>query len=391
MMSHDHGHRHGHDHVHEPVLFRGRELPHWIVVPIGLALAASAVVLGLLLEPAGYALSPEPVAPTPTAPIAYYGRDLSKGCQDCHFSLPALQASAANPHTAAEYLVDPESVSTKHGSLGCVACHRGNGQAADKATGHAELILDVTETHPEQCIICHSDLPDKVPENELLIPHRLVENKIVHGEEGTLFCSDCHGRVGHGFDPVSGETSCSMAVCVDCHSQQGDCASCHQGRSTSGAEMAGCEVCHEGPHDVAAYMTCPCCHTSMESWAEIDASSHPVELAGTHGEIHCFECHAYPDFQGLHYVCADCHQSGHTEWGSEDCTQCHDPGASWEVVSATWDKHVEFWPMYKGDHLQVQCRGCHFEGYKGLDPSCGTCHALPDSHDASYTKCWLCH
>jgi hypothetical protein len=386
MMSHSHDHGHN----LKPILFRGRELPRWIVVPIGLTLAGLAVALGFILEPAGYALSPETHVPTPTIPAAGYGRDLSEGCHNCHFSLPALVASADDPNSAGEYLIEPVSVQTRHGSLGCVACHGGDGQAADKATGHTDFILDITQARPEECIICHFDLPDKVPENELVIPHQLVENKIVHGEEGSLFCSDCHGRVGHGFDPVSGETSCSMAVCVNCHSQQGDCASCHQGNEP-GAEMAGCEFCHEGPHDVAEYLTCPCCHTSMEAWSEIDASSHPVELAGTHGELHCFECHNWPDFEGLHYVCIDCHRSGHTEWGSDDCTQCHDPGATWEVVASTWDKHAEFWPMYKGDHLQVQCRGCHFEGYKGLDPNCSTCHALPDTHDASNIKCWLCH
>ncbi len=381
---------HGHDHGHAPLRFRGRQMPRWIVVPTGLALAGLAVALGLLLEPAGFALSPESHLPTPTAPAASYGRGISEGCHSCHFSLPALAASAKDPNNAADYLIDSDSVNTKHGSLGCVACHEGNGEVEDKQAAHTDLVLDVTESRPEECVICHLDLPSHVEEDELLIPHELVENKIAHGEESTLFCSDCHGRVGHGFDPVSGETSCSMMVCVDCHSRQGECISCHQG-SEPGTEMAGCDVCHEGPHDVAVYLTCPCCHTSMESWSEIDASSHPVELAGTHGELHCSECHEFPDFQGLHYVCVDCHESGHPEWGSDDCTQCHDPGATWEEVASTWDKHAEFWPMYKGDHLLVRCRGCHFETYKGLDPNCGTCHSLPEGHDASYTKCWLCH
>jgi hypothetical protein len=116
-----------------------------------------------------------------------------------------------------------------------------------------------------------------------------------------------------------------------------------------------------------------------------------VELPGIHGETHCFQCHEWPDFEGLHYICTDCHESGHTDWGDDDCTQCHDPGATWDVVASTWDKHVELWPMYKGDHLYVECQGCHFETYTGLDPNCDSCHALPDSHEPTYTKCWLCH
>ena len=370
--------------------FLGRDWPYWIVIPFGIGIAAAVVVLGLLVEPVGYALSPSPAPPTPTLPAVEYGRDISNGCHDCHFSLPALEASAADPTTAGEYLIEPESVQTDHGSLGCVACHRGDGEAEDKEAAHDGLVLDITEEEPRTCVICHHDLPDKISQDELLIPHDLVEYTIAHGEEGTLFCSDCHGRVGHGFDPVSGGVACTMMVCVDCHTEQGSCRGCHQA-SEPGVEMTGCDVCHEGPHDVSEYLTCSCCHTSMQSWAEIDASSHPVELPGAHGELHCFQCHSFPDFEGLHYVCADCHQSGHPGWGGDDCSQCHDPSGTWNDVVSTWDQHAEIWDMYRGDHLDVECRGCHFAGFEDLDPSCASCHSLPASHDATYTKCWLCH
>ena len=370
--------------------FLGRDWPHWIVIPFGIGLAGLVVVLGLMVEPVGYALSPPPAPPTPTLPAVEYGRDISEGCHDCHFSLPALEASANDPTIAGEYLIEPESVQTKHGSLGCVACHRGDGEAEDKEMAHAGLVLDITEEEPQMCVICHHDLPEKIGEDELLIPHELVEYKISHGEESTLFCSDCHGRVGHGFDPVSGGVACTMMVCVDCHTEQGSCKGCHQA-SEPGVEMTGCDVCHQGPHDVADYLTCSCCHVSMESWSEIDSSSHPVELQGAHGELHCFQCHSFPDFRGLHYVCADCHQSGHPGWGGEDCIECHDPAATWNDVVSEWDQHVEIWDMYRGDHRDVECRGCHFNDFAELDPSCDSCHSLPEDHDASYTKCWLCH
>lgn len=155
--------------------------------------------------------------------------------------------------------------------------------------------------------------------------------------------------------------------------------------------MTGCTVCHEGPHDVADRLTCPCCHTSFETWREIETSVHPVGLPGAHGETQCFECHEWPNFEGLHYVCADCHESGHTEWGGYDCAECHDPAATWNAVVSTWYGHIEYWDMYKGDHREVKCRGCHFETYTELDSSCDACHSLPDTHDASSTHCWLCH
>ncbi|MGC9333096.1 MAG: cytochrome c3 family protein, partial [Anaerolineae bacterium] len=201
----------------KPSLRRIRKWPRWIIIPIGLLLAMFAIVLGLFLEPAGYALSPGEVEPTPTLPAIDYSRTLSDGCHDCHVSLPLLRASATDPTTAEAYLIEPESVMTPHGTLGCMACHGGNGQATDKETGHQGLIVDISQEDPKQCIICHSDLPVEIPGDRLRVPHQIVENWIVHGEPGTLFCSDCHGGVGHGFDPVSGDIACSMNVCVDCH------------------------------------------------------------------------------------------------------------------------------------------------------------------------------
>ncbi|MFN2219110.1 MAG: cytochrome c3 family protein, partial [Anaerolineae bacterium] len=100
---------------------------------------------------------------------------------------------------------------------------------------------------------------------------------------------------------------------------------------------------------------------------------------------------SFPNFEGLHYVCADCHQSGHPGWGGEDCVECHDPAATWSEVVSVWDQHTEIWDMYKGDHREVECRGCHFEGFEELDPSCDSCHSLPEDHDANSTYCWICH
>ena len=51
-------------------------------------------------------------------------------------SLAALVASAEDPHSAETYLIDPASVGTKHGSLGCVACHGGDGQDFDERHEH---------------------------------------------------------------------------------------------------------------------------------------------------------------------------------------------------------------------------------------------------------------
>jgi hypothetical protein len=315
-------------------------------------------------------------------PAVAYSEGISDGCHDCHFSLSALEASAADSGTAQAYVIEPESVVTPHGKLGCLACHGGDGEATDKDAAHQGLVVDMTAQDPEKCVICHDDLPDEIPGDRLRVPHGTIISRMEQGEPCDVHCSDCHGGVGHGFDPSSGEKFCSMTVCLDCHEER-----------DLEIQMADCDACHLGPHDVASSLTCNDCHASTEVWQQVDLGIHPVPLLGKHGETTCFQCHQYPDFKGLNDVCTDCHVSGHTDWGDHDCAGCHDAGATWDMVAETWEGHADHWDGYKGQHLKVTCNGCHFEGYTGIDPNCDTCHRAPESHgdgrDAS--ECTVCH
>jgi hypothetical protein len=281
-------------------LRRIRRWPRWTIIPIGLGLAGLAIVLGLLLEPAAGALSPTLVVPTPTMPTVAYSQGESDSCHTCHFSLAALETSSTDPATAEAYHIEPESVVTPHGKLGCLACHGGDGAAQDKETAHQGLVLDMSVQNPEKCVICHQDLPDEIPGDRLRVPHGVIIDRIEQGEPCGVHCSDCHGGVGHGFDPVSGEKHCSMTVCLDCHQEM-----------SLDIQMADCDACHLGPHDVAMALTCNDCHTSTEVWHEVGLGIHPVSLPGKHGETSCFQCHQYPDFKGLNNVCTDCQIGAH--------------------------------------------------------------------------------
>jgi hypothetical protein len=236
--------------------------------------------------------------------------------------------------------------------------------------------------HPEECVICHEGLPDQIAGDRLRVPHGRIIDGIKQGNPCDVHCSDCHGGVGHGFDPLSGEKHCSMTVCLDCHQER-----------TLEVQMADCDACHFGPHDVATALTCNDCHTSTEIWKQVALGIHPVPLPGKHGETACFQCHHYPDFKGLNNVCTDCHESGHTGWGDHDCAQCHDAGATWDLVALTWDGHIDHWDQYQGEHLKVSCTGCHFATYTELDPGCSSCHMIPESHDGgrSGVDCANCH
>ncbi len=358
-----------------------RRWPRWTIIPIGILLAVVAIVLGLVLESASLAVAPGQVEPAPTLPVINYSRTESHGCHDCHVSLPALRASADDPTTAEEYLIEPESVMTPHGTLGCGACHGGNGEAEDKETAHQGLIADMSVEAPSQCLICHRDLPDEIPGDRLRTPHKMVVDGILHGEPGQVFCSDCHGGVGHGFDPVSGNQVCSMSVCLDCHEER-----------NLDVQMTDCDACHIGPHDVAGSLTCNDCHTSTEVWEEVDTNIHPFPLEGKHAETACFDCHQFPNFKGLNNTCTDCHEPGH-EWGDHDCAECHDPGTTWDLTAQSWDGHVAYWDQYKGQHTELACAACHFGTYENLDASCDTCHSAPDTHleDKYAGDCVECH
>jgi len=402
-------------------LFRIRQWPRWAIIPLGIGLVGCIVVLGLVLGPVGHALSPQVVEVTPTLQaINYTPPAQSEGCQNCHFSLSALQASAEDPATAEMYLIELSSLAQPHGKLGCVTCHEGNGLAEDKETAHQGLVADMSVDHPDRCLVCHKDLPSEVLVDQLRTPHTTLAGQVQHGDSCKVYCSDCHGAVGHGFDPTSGQTLCPMSTCLNCHAQNESCLDCHQSNFTSGqvsdgisptgsftttnpvvgdvallpgaeSAVSGCNVCHIGPHDVSARLSCNCCHTSTTTWDEINLAVHPVPLTGKHGEIDCFDCHRWPNFGGMRYICTDCHEPAHEDWGDHNCTECHEPGGKWEDVVQVWPGHTEYWDQYRGAHLKVDCRGCHFETFTEMNPSCDACHERPESHDPDLTDCLDCH
>lgn len=373
--------------VRETVLEKGwnmvrvRQLPRWTIIFVGIGLAALSVVLGLVLEPAATALSPTLVEPTPTLPAILYGHGRSDSCESCHFSIDALRASAADVDAASSYVIDSASVHTVHGRLGCLACHAGNGEATDKEAAHEGMVPDMSAEDPMTCVICHQDLPDQIPEDRLEVPHGMIVDRISSGEPCDVHCSDCHGAVGHGFDPVSGEVICSMTTCVDCHAER-----------NLAVQVTDCDACHMGPHDVAASLTCDDCHTSTEEWHQVRLGVHPVELPGKHGELACFDCHESPNFKGLNDVCSDCHVAGHEDLGS-DCTECHDPGGTWALSAGTWEGHEEIWNQYKGYHLEVTCEQCHGETFEAVDTGCENCHDVPKNHEGGRdaVECVQCH
>ncbi|MGQ9709957.1 MAG: hypothetical protein ACUVXE_05710 [Anaerolineae bacterium] len=276
--------------------------PKWTVILIGLALAVFVILIALALEPMAQALASRPT-PTPVIPRLAYAAPQSRDCILCHTNEETLRQTVTDAEELKRLWIDPADVLSTHGQLGCMTCHRGQ-EGTELQVAHTGLVKDPTLHFKEECILCHRNLPDEIPGEQLRAPH----NSVVRGLAQGLTCSDCHGEVGHGF--VSGEVTCSMNVCMDCH----------KARNLDNR----CNVCHIGPHDVSAVLSCSDCHSSTERWNEIHLAVHPVELVGWHAQIDCFDCHDWPNFGGLRYVCSDCHQRPH-DFGDENCERCHTP------------------------------------------------------------------
>jgi hypothetical protein len=341
--------------------------PKWSLILIALGMVIAVIVGGLIFEPLGQALSPAST-PIPTLAAINYARPLSGECESCHFDKQALAASAASAIDAETYYIDPASLETPHGSLGCVTCHEGTGNVAEKDAAHVGLIDDLSETHPEDCLLCHRDLPEQIPEDHLRTPHGLIRDAVWEGSACGVLCSDCHGQVGHGFDPVTGDIICPMSVCLDCHVER-----------NLDAQLNDCNTCHVGPHDVSLALTCKDCHTSTDTWREVELAVHPVELTGYHAVTDCFSCHDWPNFRNLDYVCSDCHSRPH-EFGNDDCALCHTPDGWAESAEALVAGASPFPHPALG---REECRSCHEVG--------GT-QAIPEDHKGrTNVTCQVCH
>lgn len=341
--------------------------PKWSLIVIAFALVVAVIGAALVLAPLGEALAPT-VVPTPTLPTINYARPLSGGCESCHFDKEALAASAQPAEDIDAYYIDPASLETPHGSLGCITCHEGTGNEADKETAHQGLIDDLSETHPEDCLLCHRDLPDQIPEDHLRTPHGEIVDAVWEGSACGVLCSDCHGQVGHGFDPVTGDIICPMSVCLDCHIER-----------NLDTSLTDCNTCHVGPHDVALALNCKDCHTGTDTWRETSLAVHPVELTGYHATTDCFSCHDWPNFKGLDYVCSDCHERPH-DFGNDDCALCHTPQGWTESADALVAGASPFPHPAAG---REDCRSCH--GVAGQQ-------SIPEDHKGrTNDTCQICH
>jgi hypothetical protein len=340
-----------------------------------LGLTLVLTIIGLVLEPAVQAIAPQQ-EPTPQE-IGFpsrlpYAAPMSSNCLECHTDETSLQDGGAQEEDLDRLLINPDEHSDHmalHSRLGCITCHGGIGGTQNVDAAHQNLVSN--PSHPTEanayCLPCHHDLRVEIPEHNIRTPHdRILWG--IHEDEAVCSCSNCHGPVAHGEEPIRTHEFLG-GYCIDCHEEQ-----------DVPPERLKCSGCHIGPHDVSEAMDCETCHVSTELWSQVELAVHPMELEGQHAELNCFECHLKPDFRHISgFTCNDCHTKPH-EFGGEDCLQCHVDGQPWSEIDfgeGGFD-HEEIWEGYRF-HEDVACQGCHFEGYQALPSDCADCHTTEET------------
>jgi Ni/Fe-hydrogenase subunit HybB-like protein len=340
--------------------------PRWAVAGVAALLVLCTVAVVFLMQPVVQAEASR--IRTEATPAAQQPMLSDRLCRECHLDGEALLDAGAQPDQLERLVVEPQPPDTAHGRLACTTCHHGDAAGEDHSAIHGGVVVDPSQGVDHICEPCHRDVADEFPEDRL----KTLHDEVQHGLATDVYCSDCHGAAGHGFDPVAGGVYCTMATCLECHEA-----------CDLPAEQRDCDTCHLGPHNVDSTTSCCQCHRSMEAWEAVEVEGHPLALDGTHGTVACNDCHEasaspQPD-------CAGCHQASDPPHYGPTCQDCH-------TTSGFGDARLpaEQHPTpQEGAHAQAPCEGCH--GGDAMVPAtaCEDCHARPEGHLSG--DCEICH
>ena len=350
--------------------------PRWITVPIGFGVAVVSIVFGLILVSSVQAFVPE-AEPTATPPRIAYAAPLSGECAACHADQERLEETASSTEEAESSYIEASLTESTHGRLGCVTCHQGTPDTEDIDAAHTGLVAEASVYFQEDCLLCHRELPNEYADDNLLAPH----DAVVDGSAEDLTCGDCHGSVGHGYDPVTGEVIISMAACMECHEERDldvACEVCHVEMAAWSPET-DCALCHLEPH--------------VESLEDTNLLAH----AHAQEELACGDCHNDLEALGEAHVgavpgapvtrlavkmdfCLDCHVANeHTSY-----EQVIELTADYMIVEQTINPHD---PHAGLEQPEIECRYCHqMHEESPLIKGCYSCH-----HAGTFESCSTCH
>ncbi len=284
----------------------------------------------------------EPLAPIALSATQQVSTNNKNGsCLSCHSDAghlmqvvkpkqgPSEDSCASAPSRAAflNAFVNPEFVTTVHGSLGCVGCHSGDATSEDKSVAHDGLV-----DAEAGCVNCHSDIVEL---------HATSLHGSLSGKLHTLQL-----RSGHkSFEQLE---PAWQADCASCHAS---CSDCHI--TLPGAVGGGLIKGHEFIKRPPMKDTCALCHGSRAGGEYLGT------FEGLKPDVH-FEA-------GLH--CIDCHKN-----------DLHGDG---ETYTSRWE--VDGRPQCGDCHAELPNQTAAAHSTNHLDLSCQTCHSQP------YQNCFGCH
>jgi hypothetical protein len=277
----------------------------------------------------------------------------------------------------------------KHKSVSCVACHTQGTHSSTPFNEYNELKdYACTECHQDvhegkfgnQCTECHSENAWKVGDDMDGFDHNLTAFPL-EGLHKTVDCRSCHTT--NLVDPLPFNT------CTACHDDA------HSNQLMVGDDIRDCGDCHR----VSGF--------ENSTFDIVQHNDGPFPLNGAHLATPCISCHMIQDewrFKDIGITCVDCHEDIHARvldsqfYPDNDCTACHSENR-WTDV--TFD-HSSTTFKLEGAHMEVDCRGCHFEEvgtdfvqqFTGLSHDCSSCHM--DNHGGQFTRdgltnCKECH
>lgn len=233
------------------------------------------------------------------------------------------------------YWVDPAFVASRHGVLGCPACHGGEPAAHEKAQAHRDLIRDPSANANQACAPCHAQIAER---------YQTSIHATVKGYETVLKIRA--GSRWNDLEPIY------QSNCVGCHAT---CGHCHISRHPSGGGglLAGHQFFKRPPPD----KTCGSCHggrVSPEFYGRHEGQPPDVHFAKA--KMDCFDCHNPQEFHGTETP----YQDRYPLISKVSCLSCHQDQFQGPSAIGAHNVHGR----------DFQCQVCHAVLYKG----CYECH-----------------
>ncbi len=227
-----------------------------------------------------------------------------------------------------------------HYEIGCVGCHNGTDNTADKSLAHSgDFIRHPSSAAEDKCGTCHQDVVDNFMTS---IHNGTGQKRKVTMRSGLSGPEDFDQLPQHQIEGYN-------ANCATCH---GTCGNCHIVRPLAGG--GGLANGHKFTKTPDMVTVCIACHSSRGGHAYLGVA------AGTEPDVHFSE----KDFR-----CLDCHSGNELHGdGTEvqqryaydklpECKNCHSDNGSRNSYHAV---HYD----------DFNCQVCHSQDYN----NCGSCH-----------------